>query len=724
MYKSSRLTPLSSTAFLVALLPLLSGCGLPLQGAPGIASNISLAGRVHGGQSPIQNAVVKIYHTNPAATSYGSANVPIAATTSDVNGDFTFSPSANGTNCPAGDQVYVTAAGGYQSGQPSLLNSQMLELAALGDCSNVSANTFVVVNELTTVAAAYALSGFITTSTDISNPSLYQANINAPAANSTLTSAITPSTPAGLIHAFTNAANLVNPTGGSTNTTVPLSIDGVTLYGNVPVAELNTLADILQSCVDSASTVASPSTACTTLFGDTPSLSGVTPTNTLQSLVYLARNPYPSSGAMSGSTSLLSLAKASAAFQPILTASPSDWTIAISWFDSVHTPQGYWGTLDENDTFYFGAAAATAPASPVFGANVYGLTVPSFGALPSGAATRGVAVDNLGNLWVSNYQNAVYRYSTISGGSPASYATASTPIGIAVDKNNNIWIGHPSGTTTVAEIPYNASTLAWAATEEFSAAFPGGVYGVNIDAQQNIWAAPYYSTGNVGVIPNSGTASNPQYTTTTVGGNQYSYIDTTIDSSMTHPWAVVLDASGNGWFTIYNGGSSSSPSGLEKFTLNSGTSATAMTGAGYIAPSTASSAALGSTLNTTASTILAIDGADTIFLPDLAGSPGVHVYATQASAKSAVLSPSTGLRGCYLATPTTTSCPTYGARGTGYPLYTAHAAVIDSTGSLWTNNYNYGGLAQTIGVAAPTYPLSAAGMPGLSPGLTSVNPLP
>src|ERR1700760_1927394 len=104
-----------------------------------------MTGVVHGGQFPVQGSTVTLYITGTSG--YGAGATSIGTVTTDVNGNFTISPSATPADCPSGRQAYITSAGGYPSGQPALANNSMLMIAALGDCSGVSASTHVIINE-------------------------------------------------------------------------------------------------------------------------------------------------------------------------------------------------------------------------------------------------------------------------------------------------------------------------------------------------------------------------------------------------------------------------------------------------------------------------------------------------------------------------------------------------------------------------------------------------
>jgi hypothetical protein len=1123
MRPSSRLFSLRNVTAtgLLATAAVLSGCGHGPIAGPSDSNITGLSGHVHGGNSPIQGALVKLWHTDPNATSYGAPGILIGSAISDGYGNFTITNSPISTsNCPAGSQVYITGAGGYQPTQPTTINNNLLEMAALGDCSTVTSSTFVTVNEVTTVAAAYALSGFMKTALDGSNP-FYTAYVGAPAANRAAAGSSTPTTPSGLVHAFMNAAALANSFYGTANATTTANTGSntsptgpaTTATGLVPVAEINTLADMMQPCINSTSlangavlsipvgnggsgygaslaitgglgtgaagkaivspagavtslqitnpgsgyspavtfantgggtgasitstlsttggvstyivenggsgygptitvnpstafpggsgavinqytistagavgtptitsggtgygplvtfsassgsgaaatatlsgasgavtaltitsagsgypqtagavtvnitspasgttatatatvgttgqitalaitsggtgytlptltfsaptsgttatdtvatvvggviktlgtittsggsgygptltvtaspsgttatatatvtagvitavggtsgtgysptltitgagtgatgtasvgggaitalnltaggsgygvptvTVAAPSagttatatattangvvtainvtnggagytsaptvtisaptsgttatagtptitggsgsnvapnTSCASLFALTPSISGVIPNNTVQSFINLARNPYPSAAAMNPTTGLLGLASGTGAFQPILSAVPNDWSMAVSYetgFSAI-----YWEALDANDTVYLGLTATSTALPLLQGLSVYGVSVPTFGSPTTGTTARGIAADLLGNIWATSNGAALYKFSASSGGAPTVYTSLGSTYDVAVDANNNVWTGNViSSGTNIEEFAYTPGT-GWALN--YTAAAPGGVYGISVDAQQNVWAATYYTSAATSlnteatVLPNVGTVSSPNYN---ASAGVITPVTATFSDSAYRPYGIVFDASGNAWYDIY-GGASTSTSGIEEVVPNSTTNITSLTPGPFILGTTTT--ANGNVLGASVTNLAAIDGAETMFIGDnVSPVQSLVVYNT---ATNQALSPTTGIAGCYLATSTTTTCTT--------ASYNPREPTVDSTGSVWAG-VTTGGVVQFIGLAAPSYPVLAVGKPGLSPGLTAANPLP
>ena len=708
-----------SALICAAVIPfaLLSGCAMDSSG-PADSMISEVTGMVHGGQSPIQNATVNLYVTTTSATGYGQAATLIGTGTTGVGGGFTISPSANGTNCPAGQQAYITSAGGYPSGSPSLANTSVLLMAALGNCNAISSSTFVVVNEVTTVAAAYALSGFMTTS---GSGSSLTANVSAPAANRAATGSMTAA--AGLPHAFLNAASLANSLTGTANSqTASITVGSATVNGSVPLAEINSLGDILQACVNGAT----GNSSCVSLFGFTPSISGVAPTNTLQSMINLARNPYPSAAAMNATTGLFSIVPSGgAAFQPQLAANPPDWSLAIVYTSTTALPAQYFTALDANDTIYAGASGSANLAA----LSAYGTATPAYTAGSLGTATRQIAPDALGNVWVTGYKSSatttdLYQYSAASGGAPtATYpitnASGSEVYGVAVDKSNNVWVASAAtATPNIIELAYSAGSY----STNYTATVPSSFQpvAVTIDANQNIWAAPYYTGGTIAmVLANLTPGGTATYTSS---GTTVTPISATFAGSASKPLGLAIDASGNAWYgsTASNSVTTTGVEEVEPVLTSS-----------VITSLNPQSLVANATLGAYSTGLPGIDGAGTIYLADNESTTestplGIHVYSTVAVTgnTSQVLSPSSGYQGCYLATSSTTTCGLVNSsQYSPSAVYNARTALADSTGSLWAG-ITSGGFTQFIGLAAPSWPLLQTGKPGLSPGNTAVTPLP
>ncbi len=81
--------------------------------------------------------------------------------------------------------------------------------------------------------------------------------------------------------------------------------------GTAPVERLNTLANLLNACIVASNT-------CAPLYSAT-SNSATAPSNTLDAILNLAKNP------ASNVTAIYAASRASSAYSPTLASAPSDW---------------------------------------------------------------------------------------------------------------------------------------------------------------------------------------------------------------------------------------------------------------------------------------------------------------------------------------------------------------------------------------------------------------
>jgi hypothetical protein len=293
---------------------LLCGCTLPhsaTTAAPQAASTVR--GVVHGGQQPVSGATVQLYTVGTSADgSAATAMLTTTVTTSDGtgiggnagNGFNTYAPgyfnitgdySCNTAPATPTSLVYLLISGGNPGLTSGTNNTAITLITALGQCQTL-AGTFISVNEVTTVAAAAALAPYITSPTAIGSGT---------------------SDAAALAAAFTLAAEYVNTsTGASPGSGVPGGF-------SVPTQQINTLADILSGCVNTAGGATSgDGSNCGSLFLDTTS--GSPPSNVLNAALNIVNNP------SSNLTALLGLASAVAPFSPALSVPPPNWSVALT----------------------------------------------------------------------------------------------------------------------------------------------------------------------------------------------------------------------------------------------------------------------------------------------------------------------------------------------------------------------------------------------------------
>lgn len=271
----------------------LSGCGVgnvvhPSTSTP--ASSQTYAGRVIGGQQPVSGAHVFLYAVSQGVATGASVSLLTAPgyVTTDSGGNFSITGDYT---CPTGAYVYVLALGG-NPGLAAGTNNMKLALATgVGDCATLTPTTTISVNEVTTVATAYALAAFATSEQQI-------GFADAPDMQS----------------AFASIPSMVNTSNGLALSATPMG------NGIVPQTKIYSLADIVATCVNSDGT----GTACSRLLGDTGAASSSTP-DTFQAMLNLAKNPGSNVGDLYG------LVNSSGPFQPTLATQPNDWSLPISF---------------------------------------------------------------------------------------------------------------------------------------------------------------------------------------------------------------------------------------------------------------------------------------------------------------------------------------------------------------------------------------------------------
>jgi hypothetical protein len=574
-----------------ATVSLLAGCGASLTDtAAPVAAHIEIQGTVFGGQQPVVGA--RVYLLAADTTGYGNASAYLLNNTSlssDSNSHFYVSTGSDGSFSLAGDftacssgsttQVYIYALGGNPGAGSNSASGMM---AALGTCANITSSTHVALNEVSTVAAAYAMAGYAVDATHVSSSGTTLAQT-------------------GIANAFANSGNLVGLASGTALTTTPGG------NGTVPYQTIYTLSNILAACINSADTVVNTvvthSGACNTLLTTATAdgtSSGTQPTDTATAMINIAHHP----GA--NVHTLYTLPTGTPPYSSHLGSQPNDFSIGIQFTGtatSLYEPDQvaidaagnvwvtgvtkyYLGELNNQgvliNSYSYGTSNFTAPGIALDTSgdawiadqtNSYIVEVNSSGTVSSNAFSGSVympfdvALDASGNLWTTNGLNK--RVAKISSPGPISGGTAaytgivnstltSIPSAIAIDGNESLWAVAGS---YVAK--YNTS--AGTSTANYSLSFTGQV--LAIDNSNNVWVANYTaSPTTVTVLGNS--------TGTAVTGFPVSV------SSLNYTLKVAIDGAGNAWFT------SLSPCNCVMEVSSSGTvlTSTGLTGGSILGP--------------------------------------------------------------------------------------------------------------------------------------------
>lgn len=531
------------TSFAAVLLSSCSGSSSP--------NNVVVNGSVSsGGSAPavaISGATVSIYQAQVGAP------ILVAQTTTDSAGNFTAQVPVNSSSTNGNPALYYALVS---------KSSNIQLIASLGSAP-LSA---VKINELTTVATAYAFAQFFQSDFSIAG------------------SGVPLSIAAGM------AENLVAAESGSASMVIQASPNG---YETNTWSALGTLANKLAACTQGMNN------ACTNLFAATTASNGALPANTLQAAVNIARNP------ANNVSAIFNLVNGTNAYAPALTADQGPgssaplqkldaWTMAVKVNNSgnpncpfggpanvAFDVNGYaWinnnviqGTPNSSNCLMVlkpnGQPATglnNTPSSPIVGGGIlgsgfglaidilgniwsgnfgWGNNLPSSGSVtkisslgvplsPSSGYTngllrvQGIAVDQSNNIWMASYgNNSVVVYRNGSSSDAVSFTDSNTePFGMAIDSDGAAWVTY-TGSDTVSKLKMTNGVISKLA----SIALPAGSNpkGIAVDRQGNAWVAAG-ATSTVHVINSSGVM-----------------IQTITGQGIKGPWGISVDAKGNPW---------------------------------------------------------------------------------------------------------------------------------------------------------------------------------
>ena len=479
-------------------------------GSPGASTALSItaiADAVTGGSYTYTFTAGNLLYTGQSvqfsglggkwATLNGATQTVLATpTTTSFQISTTVAPGS-GTNTPSGSATTISA-----------INPAIVNLAMLGLCPSsgnfTNALRYVYMNEVATAATAYAMSGFAIDSLHIGSSS---TNLT------------------GLQNAVGNAANLYNIQGG------PLELSGnssagegqianqATVAGNgtVPQAELDTLANILAACVDSANTANNISAQCSTLFADattTGTSSGIKPIDIATAAVNMSHNP--------GTTNVVALwelPSGAVPFAPQLNGAPKDFTVAIT----------YTGIAAPGSIAVDSSGDAYIPTNSTSG---YVTKLSPAGAVLATSATAGSGFDSIaiapnGNVFAAaSGSNAVYVYTSGLGavsGSPWTSPAITAPTSVIVDNSGNVYV--TDGVGSIIRKFNSAGTLSASIANNCLA----GVSEISLDPSGYLWATSYTNSAGCRL-------SNP-------GGAATFYLS----DSLVDPGNLAIDSNGKGW---------------------------------------------------------------------------------------------------------------------------------------------------------------------------------
>ena len=536
----------------------LAGCGGSVSSTTKGYKGTGFDGKALIGQQPLIGAAVELYAAGDGGNGSKGVALLMGALSTDSSGAFSV-PA--GYDCASADsEIYLVALGGEPGPAASADNDSIALLTALGTCSQVDSAAPVVINEVTTAAAVYALSQFLSAG----------GNLGATSTNTV-----------GLKNAVATAQALANIYTGTSPGTI------FSVNGSSPAPQIDTLANLLNSCAGSTA----GGSACSGLFAATATSSGA-PGNTLDAALNLVRNPAQNVAA------LYALASSSSAFTPVWASQPSDWTLFINYTGggmdgptslgvdsagylwvanylsgvaSVFSPLGaplfgngitgsglnisFGLAVDANNdawitNFPSAPANPSVPGNTVSVFNINGQSVAGSSGYSTGAYTypNAVAIDTDGSAWVVDWGNEELTHLSSSGqqlsGSPYSSSQLLSPFAAAIDAGHNVWVSNQGG-TTITRVSQDGSQF----TSYDCCVYPEGLA---IDQSGNVWVANSHGNSISEVSAAGADLSSGGYTS----------------ASLADPDDIAIDGTGTVWISNYRGpsltelaGSSSSTPG-------------------------------------------------------------------------------------------------------------------------------------------------------------------
>jgi len=476
----------------------LFGCGEGAAPIPPPVITIAIAGHVMGGQHPVQSAQVEVY----SAGSTGNASAAIAIGDPVFTAaDGSFSLTSSYPCAPTTGPLYIVASGGTAGTASGSSNAALVLMAALGPCDRFASVSGLIINEVTTVAAVWALAPFMDSAT----------NVGATATNTR-----------GIANAFLNAQLLGSSTSGEAPALAAnLSIETGKLYA---------LADALSPCV------ATGGAGCAALFASATPATGVAPQNTLSAALNIVQHPGENVAAVFKSIT------ASPPFTTSLRQAPNDWTMSLTVTGGgLDSPASI--AIDASGNVwaanYVGVLSAFSPQGTPLRSTGYGVGILS--------ESYGLAIDSSNNIWVTNEETPSHAPTTGSvsaflganSATPGSLLNGSNyfydvsidfPRAVAADTNGNILIADYGNSS--ATIYSSAGQLLQSGVPAGAAALP---VAIAADGSHGFWLA---NQGDNSVTHLSSSGALLAHTVCCDGAS-----------------AIAIDSGGDAWVANYNNSS-------------------------------------------------------------------------------------------------------------------------------------------------------------------------
>jgi len=613
-----------------------TGCGMGTTAAPDPVQ-LTVNGQVHGGQQPVVGAHIELYVAGSAGNGSASSSLLTTPVTSDSNGTFSITGDYS---CPSSTaQVYLVATGGNPGLGSGSNNPALAMMAPLGACGNLSPTQFITINEVTTVAAAWALAPF---TQGISH-------IGASSTNAM-----------GLANAFLNAQLIADTSKGAV----------ATLASNLKTepGKIYALADAMASCINSDGT-----SGCSPLFSAATPSGGSAPTNTWDAVINIVKNPG------NNVAGVFSAIGPQPPFATTLTQAPNDWTLSLT-VTGGGMVTGTGTILDESPETvgidsqgnvwvgdHGGVLSGFSPQGTPLSAN-------GFGSGNAGEAF-GLAIDPNDNVWLTlgeagshnSTKGSLEKFTGVSSGPGLGTTSIFTdnsldyPYAVASDTNGNLFVAnyfvlgsatnmtsfnpttntwtpiptssHIGFSVAVAVDPAHGAWLTGGSGDDslehndgsgnllFETDCCGATSSVALDAAGNVWLADTQNTNTDGGDSGAITELGPDGTTL------HDFITT---GGISNPSHIAIDAAQNVWISNLH---SPSDSGLKFQSISE------LAGSNSSSPGTALSPSTGYGLdaNLLLPYSLAIDPSGNIWVSNTGGASLVMFFGLGTPTKTPLL---------------------------------------------------------------------------------------
>ncbi len=459
---------------------------------------VRIEGQVQVGGGALKGAAVTLWAAS------ADAPAQLADAKADADGHFALS----GADAPAGAILYIVAKGGAPAAGESGDNPAIALLTVLGSAPPGK----VTINELTTVASAFTAARFIKGEAISGNP-------------------------LGLKIAAGNAPNLVDPATGGWGKVL---LDPINSTQTTALANLDTLG----SLITAFATVADDDWRARFLKAATPT-GGATPTNTLEALASIAREPW------ADPKTLYALfdeaypqpkdgARRAAPFVPYLAWTPPDFALSLCFAGGGTFANGRFmfdadGNLWSGQNWMPGSQSGvrksigggvtkfspngTALSPPITGFTGMGIDgigwgtavaldkvwitsfngkilVMDFDGHPIGdesdfpfkerlTGLMGVGIATNGDVWIADGSDDQLLYfpgGRVKDGKIVKVAGLKSPFDIVIDDQNRVWVANSSSDTVVRFPADDPSKV-----ESFRTGL--SVRGLALDSKSNVWVS-------------------------------------------------------------------------------------------------------------------------------------------------------------------------------------------------------------------------------------------